>query len=139
MEDLVKKVRWYADDLHSEGGFDGYARVMTLAADEIVKLREYAVGLEADLVATIEQRDALQHKETKMDKELIKLIEENGLTLHGDIEFFAHLVAEREREACAKECEKIERRKWEAMMNGGSMQAIGARDCAHAIRARGEQ
>jgi hypothetical protein len=37
-----------------------------------------------------------------MDKELIKLIEENGLTLHGDIEFFAHLVAEREREACAK-------------------------------------
>jgi hypothetical protein len=41
-----------------------------------------------------------------MDKELVKLIEENGLTLqeqlHGDIEFFAHLVAEREREACAK-------------------------------------
>lgn len=37
-----------------------------------------------------------------MDKELIKLIEENGLTLHGDFDFFAHLVAEREREACAK-------------------------------------
>jgi hypothetical protein len=36
-----------------------------------------------------------------MDRELIKLIEENGLTLHGDIEHFAHLVAEREREACA--------------------------------------
>ena len=58
--------------------------------------------LEADLIATIEQRDALQHKETKMDKELIKLIEENGLTLHGDIEFFAHLVAERERKACVE-------------------------------------
>ena len=40
-----------------------------------------------------------------MDKELIKLIEDNGLTLHGDIEFFAHLVAEREREACAAICE----------------------------------
>ena len=36
-----------------------------------------------------------------MDRELIKLIEENGLTLHGDIEHFDHLVAEREREACA--------------------------------------
>jgi hypothetical protein len=36
-----------------------------------------------------------------MDRELIKLIEENGLTLHGDFDFFAHLVAEREREACA--------------------------------------
>lgn len=35
-----------------------------------------------------------------MDRELIKLIEDNGLTLHGDIEHFAHLVAEREREAC---------------------------------------
>lgn len=37
-----------------------------------------------------------------MDRELIKLIEDNGLTLHGDIEFFAHLVAEREREECAR-------------------------------------
>jgi len=72
-----------------------------------------------------------------MDKELIKLIEENGLTLHGDFDFFAHLVAEREREACAKECEKIERHKWQAVMNGGAMQGIGARDCAAAIRARG--
>lgn len=41
-----------------------------------------------------------------MDRELIKLIEENGLTLHGDIEHFAHLVAEREREACAKVCDR---------------------------------
>lgn len=41
-----------------------------------------------------------------MDPELIKLIEDNGLTLHGDIEFFAHLVAEREREACAKLCDE---------------------------------
>ena len=41
-----------------------------------------------------------------MDRELIKLIEENGMTLHGDIEHFAHLVAEREREACAKVCDR---------------------------------
>ena len=30
--------------------------------------------------------------------EVFKLIEANGLTLHGDIEHFAHLVAEKERE-----------------------------------------
>ena len=59
-----------------------------------------------------------------MDKELVKLIEENGLTLHGDIEFFAHLVAEREREECAKVCD-------------GWLHADGDR-CAEAIRARGE-
>lgn len=33
--------------------------------------------------------------------EIIKLVEDNGLTLHGDIEHFAHLVAQHEREACA--------------------------------------
>lgn len=33
--------------------------------------------------------------------DIIELIETNGLTLHGDIEHFAHLVAEAEREACA--------------------------------------
>ena len=31
-----------------------------------------------------------------------KLIEDNGLTLHGDIEHFAELVARAEREACSK-------------------------------------
>jgi hypothetical protein len=56
-----------------------------------------------------------------MDRELIKLIEENGLTLHGDIEFFAHLVAEREREACARVCD------WWNVSH-----------CAAAIRARGD-
>jgi hypothetical protein len=30
--------------------------------------------------------------------EIIKLIEDNGLTLHGDIEHFAELVAQHERE-----------------------------------------
>ena len=34
--------------------------------------------------------------------EVYKLIEVNGLTLHGDIEHFAALVASAEREACAK-------------------------------------
>lgn len=60
MEDLVNKLRCYAEDLHSAGGFNGYASAMSLAADEIVKLREYAAMMEADLIATIEQRDALQ-------------------------------------------------------------------------------
>jgi hypothetical protein len=34
--------------------------------------------------------------------DVFKLIEANGLTLHGDIEHFAALVAAAEREACAK-------------------------------------
>ncbi len=33
--------------------------------------------------------------------EIYKLIEANGLTLHGDIEHFAAIVASAEREACA--------------------------------------
>jgi hypothetical protein len=38
--------------------------------------------------------------------EIIKLIEGNGLTLHGDIEHFAALVEAAEREACAEICKK---------------------------------
>jgi len=39
--------------------------------------------------------------------EIIKLIEGNGLTLHGDIEHFAALVEAAEREACAKVCDVL--------------------------------
>ena len=35
-----------------------------------------------------------------------ELIEAHGLTLHGDIERFADLIAVHEREACAKVCEE---------------------------------
>jgi hypothetical protein len=35
---------------------------------------------------------------------VFKLIEDNGLNLHGDIEHFAALVAAHEREECAKVC-----------------------------------
>jgi hypothetical protein len=38
-------------------------------------------------------------------KTVFQLIEDNGLTLHGDIEHFAELVRDAEREACAKVCE----------------------------------
>jgi hypothetical protein len=38
-KDLVNKLRCYADDLHSAGGFNGYASAMSQAADEIVKLQ----------------------------------------------------------------------------------------------------
>ena len=55
---------------------------------------------------------------------VFKLIEEHGLTLHGDIEHFAELVRADEREACAQACEDL----------------IGtralAKHCADAIRAR---
>lgn len=56
--------------------------------------------------------------------EIIKLIETNGLNLHGDIEHFTALVAAHEREECAKVCEKPG---WNA-----------ANWCAKAIRERGE-
>jgi hypothetical protein len=86
------------------------------------------------------------------DQKLIRLIEDNGLNLHGDIEHFAHLVAaaernrtwtqahwteyERslvaaEREACALTCEGI-------AMDEQSDDSV-ALDCATAIRARGEK
>ena len=32
---------------------------------------------------------------------VFKLIEDNGLTLHGDVEHFAELIRQEEREACA--------------------------------------
>ena len=59
---------------------------------------------------------------------IFKLIEDNGLNLHGDIEHFAELVAQQEREACAKVCEKRER-----------ANLYGVKECAAAIRARGEK
>lgn len=37
-----------------------------------------------------------------MNQKLIRLIEDNGLQLHGDIEHFAHLLEEAEREKCAQ-------------------------------------
>ena len=40
--------------------------------------------------------------------QVYKMIEDNGLTLHGDIEHFADLVASAEREACALMCEEFE-------------------------------
>ena len=55
--------------------------------------------------------------------DVFKLIEANGLTLHGDIEHFAELVRADEREECAKVCEEPG---WNA-----------ANWCAKAIRARG--
>lgn len=58
---------------------------------------------------------------------VFKLIEENGLTLHGDIEHFAELVRQDEREACAKVCDA------EATIEGI------AQKCAAAIRAMGEK
>ena len=57
---------------------------------------------------------------------VFKLIEDNGLTLHGDIEHFAELIRQEEREACAK-------------LFDGEVWAYDYREIASAIRARGEQ
>ena len=64
-----------------------------------------------------------------MNPELIRLIESNEIQIHGDVEYFAELVAATEREACAKVCERLP-----------AQQDIDVRDqCAAAIRARGEK
>jgi hypothetical protein len=74
--------------------------------------------------------------------DVFKLIEENGLTLHGDIEHFAELVRQDEREACAKVCEEDLR---DAYIRQGkpardeAMLFAAIADCANAIRARGEK
>jgi len=49
---------------------------------------------------------------------------------HSNLEDFAKLVAEHEREACAKVCEE--------QMQGKSIWIEGARACSLAIRARGQ-
>jgi hypothetical protein len=58
--------------------------------------------------------------------EVYKLIEDNELTLHGDIEHFAELVAQHEREACANVAEQVGQHK--------NQHGIAA-----AIRARGQE
>ena len=64
--------------------------------------------------------------------DVFKLIEANGLTLHGDIEHFAELVRADEREECAKVCENI----YEGDEACGDWPS--PEQCAAAIRARGE-
>jgi hypothetical protein len=65
---------------------------------------------------------------------VFKLIEDHGLTLHGDIEHFAELVRADEREACAKVCEGYNTRQF---FNDEDMEV--ANECAAAIRKRGER
>ncbi len=59
MKDIVNKLRLYAEDLHSDGGFNGYARAMSLAADEIEGLRAKVKSLEEDVITYMDQRDEL--------------------------------------------------------------------------------
>ena len=87
-----------------------------------------------------------------MNPELIRLIESNGIQIHGDVEYFAELVAAAEREACAQICDTesanessfLGRRTRTLAITiarsrekGGWVHACG--NCAAAIRARGEK
>ena len=89
-----------------------------------------------------------------MDREdIIRMAQEAGFDPHDmsddftcnliDIERFAALVAEHEREACAKVCEEVESRAeelWDKFAYPEDQgMASGARQCATAIRARGEK
>ena len=69
--------------------------------------------------------------------DVFKLIEANGLTLHGDIEHFAELVRADEREACAKVCDELPAPDIYSDTDK-SMWEVTCMDCGEAIRARGE-
>ena len=76
--------------------------------------------------------------------QIIKLIEVNGLTLHGDIEHFAALVEAAEREACAKIAE-IPDGEYEVVVACGTEPTLRRipkylnwQDIVKAIRARGQ-
>ena len=75
-----------------------------------------------------------------MNPELIRLIESNEIQIHGDVEYFAELVAAAEREACATVCELLGA---EATGLTGrrdnAIWRIASKRCAAAIRARGEK
>ena len=61
--------------------------------------------------------------------DVFKLIEKHGIELHGEIEYFAELIRQDEREACAKLLE-------DAAFKGTIISCTSA---AKAIRARGEK
>lgn len=90
------------------------------------------------------------------DQKLIRLIEDNGLNLHGDIEHFAHLVAAAEREQIialnAPEIERIneyiktleeavaaEREACAKVVEQAGVDGYGTLAAAAMIRARGEK
>jgi hypothetical protein len=64
--------------------------------------------------------------------DVFKLIEDHGLTLHGDIEHFAELVRADEREACARLLENGR------FLHDEAPAAILAKEAAKAIRKRGK-
>ena len=85
-----------------------------------------------------------EERQSDMNENLIHLIESNGLTLHGDIEFFAHLVAAAEREECARVCDDEALRCEAAVQRAEPDEVSAIRStawkisvCAAAIRARG--
>jgi len=74
--------------------------------------------------------------------DVFKLIEDHGLTLHGDIEHFAELVRADEREACAEICDGIS--EWyetRTDLNQTQKQVgqLAAEVCGVRIRERGEK
>lgn len=58
--------------------------------------------------------------------------------MHHEIEYFAKLVAEKEREACAKVCETLGVHPALNVWDGGPDWYKHGKDCAASIRARGQ-
>jgi hypothetical protein len=63
------------------------------------------------------------------------LVSVDGVGITEELERFAALVREQALEDAAKVCDGKERRKWEILTVGGTLEGFGPLDCAHAIRA----
>jgi hypothetical protein len=82
-----------------------------------------------------------------MTQEIIEMARDSGMELYGlgkdrarfvhHLEAFAKLVAEAEREACAKVCDSFYE-SWINIHGRYEFMGEGAQECAEAIRARGQ-
>ena len=72
--DIVTRLRMYAEDLHSAGGFNGYASAMSLAADEIERLRQAVLAEREACARLCEEHKALRLSEIIRARGEISLI-----------------------------------------------------------------
>ena len=72
--DIVTRLRMYAEDLHSAGGFNGYASAMSLAADEIERLRQAVLAEREACAQLCEEHKALRLSEIIRARGEISLI-----------------------------------------------------------------
>lgn len=97
-----------------------------MTRDEIIRMAD-----EAKLIAVMEM---FEDEVVRFATLVAEHEREHGMKLLTDVLIDAAVKAE--REACAKACDDLERKKWETLTKGGELSGFGAKDCAAAIRAR---